>query len=94
MSNYLKELEVKESENGDLFFVLPDDLLDRLGWQEGDDLKFVEKGDGFMIKKVRYESVEIDLAEDDLFFLMKEAHANNKSFNEFVEQIIQERIEE
>lgn len=94
MSNYLKELEIKENDNGDLYFVLPDDLLDRLDWQEGDDLKFVEKDEGFIIKKVKYENVEIDLSEDDLFSLMQLAHAQNITFNQLVEQIIQERIEE
>jgi len=94
MSNYLKELEIKEDDNGNLYFTLPDDLLDRLGWQEGDDLKFVEKDEGFIIKKVKYENVEIDLSEDDLFSLMQLAHAQNITFNQLVEQIIQERIEE
>ena len=94
MSNYLKELEIKEDDNGNLYFTLPDDLLDRLGWQEGDDLKFVEKDEGFIIKKVKYENVEIDLSEDDLFSLMQLAHAQNITFNQLVEQVIQERIEE
>jgi len=94
MSNYLKELEIKEDDNGNLYFTLPDDLLDRLDWQEGDDLKFVEKDEGFIIKKVKYENVEIDLSEDDLFSLMQLAHAQNITFNQLVEQIIQERIEE
>lgn len=94
MSNYLKELEIKENDNGDLYFTLPDDILNRLDWKEGDDLKFVEQDEGFMIKKVRYENVELELDDEDLFQLMQDAHKNNVSFNDYVEQIFQDFINE
>lgn len=94
MSNYLKELEIKENDNGDLYFTLPDDVLNRLDWKEGDDLKFVEQDEGFMIKKVRYENIELELDDEDLFQLMQDAHKNNVSFNDFVEQILQDFINE
>ena len=94
MSNYLKELEIKENDNGDLYFALPDDVLNRLDWKEGDDLKFVEQDEGFMIKKVRYENIELELDDEDLFQLMQDAHKNNVSFNDYVEQILQDFINE
>lgn len=94
MSNYLKELEIKENDNGDLYFTLPDDVLNRLDWKEGDDLKFVEQDEGFMIKKVRYENIELELDDEDLFQLMQDAHKNNVSFNDYVEQILQDFINE
>jgi bifunctional DNA-binding transcriptional regulator/antitoxin component of YhaV-PrlF toxin-antitoxin module len=94
MNNYLKELEIKENDNGDLYFTLPDDVLNRLDWKEGDDLKFIEQDEGFMIKKVRYENIELELDDEDLFQLMQDAHKNNVSFNDYVEQILQEFINE
>jgi len=36
MTDYI--VEVQESETGDLFIELPDDLIDTLGWQVGDVL--------------------------------------------------------
>ena len=32
---------VKENDDGDLYIILPDDLLTSLGWKEGDDLQWV-----------------------------------------------------
>lgn len=29
-------VEIQEDENGELFIQFPDDLMERLGWQEGD----------------------------------------------------------
>ena len=50
------ELEVKESFDGELYFRLPDDLLDRLGWKEGDELEFTPKDKAFTIKKLEKEN--------------------------------------
>lgn len=86
------QLQVSETAEGDLFFTIPDDLLDRLGWQEGDEVKFVEHGDGFIIKKTRYETVELEFEEDELFKFMKAAHEHNMSFNELCETAVQEAI--
>ena len=45
------KIEVKESSDGEFYFNLPDDLLNRLG--EGDEIKFVERDGGFVIKKAK-----------------------------------------
>ena len=82
------ELEVKESFDGELYFRLPDDLLDRLGWKEGDDLKFIPQDDAFIIKKVKYETIELDFDDDELFKYMQFAHERNISFNELVEEAL------
>ena len=47
-----EELPIKETDDGELFFELPDDLLNRLGWSEDDELKFVEKDGGFLKTKM------------------------------------------
>ena len=47
-------LEVQEDpETGELFIVFPESLLTQLGWQEGDDIQWVERPDGsWTIQKV------------------------------------------
>ena len=46
------EVQVVTNEDGDLCFEIPDDMLDRLGWKEGDDIQFKETdGSLFLTKK-------------------------------------------
>ena len=87
----LPKIEVKESSDGELYFNLPDDLLSRLG--EGDEIKFVERDGGFVIKKAKYESIELDIDDEELFKYMKHAHENLLSLNEWVEKCLSEFIE-
>jgi hypothetical protein len=42
MTGYI--IEVQENDSGDLFIEFPDELIDELGWQEGDILKLGFKG--------------------------------------------------
>ena len=85
------KIEVKESSDGEFYFNLPDDLLGRLG--EGDEIKFVERDGGFVIKKPKYESIELDMDDEELFKYMKHAHKNLLSFNEWVEKCLTKFIE-
>jgi hypothetical protein len=87
----VSKIEVKESSDGELYFNLPDDLLSRLG--EGDEIKFVERDGGFVIKKAKYESIELDIDDEELFKYMKHAHENLLSLNEWVEKCLSEFIE-
>ena len=50
MTGYI--IEVQENNSGDLFIELPDELIDELGWQEGDILNWDLKGDGIVLNKV------------------------------------------
>ena len=88
------ELEVKESFDGELYFRLPDDLLDRLGWEVGDEIKFTEKDGGFVLTKVKYETIELDIDKEDLLRYMEFAHEENITFNELCERALKEKIEE
>jgi len=47
-------LDVKENEEGELYIVLPDDVLDELGWVEGDELdyQYDESNESILITKV------------------------------------------
>ena len=89
----LPKIEVKESSDGELYFNLPDDLLGRLGWAEGDEIKFAERDGGFVIKKAKYESIELDIDDEELFKYMKHAHENLLSLNEWVEKCLTKFIE-
>jgi bifunctional DNA-binding transcriptional regulator/antitoxin component of YhaV-PrlF toxin-antitoxin module len=55
-------LEVQEDENGDQYIVFPDEVMEELGWQEGDLLNWDARGDGIIISKVNdpsgYEVIE------------------------------------
>lgn len=47
-------VHLEEDKNGDLILPFPDEMLESLGWQEGDMLEFVEDeySDAFYIRKV------------------------------------------
>ena len=61
-----KEIILKETSDGDLFFTIPDEMLERLGWKEGDDLKFEDRNGSVLIRKVKYESVELEFNDEQL----------------------------
>jgi bifunctional DNA-binding transcriptional regulator/antitoxin component of YhaV-PrlF toxin-antitoxin module len=50
MSSYI--LEVQEDDNGDNYIILPDEVTEDLGWQEGDVLNWDVKGEGIILTKV------------------------------------------
>ena len=50
MTGYI--IEIQENNSGDLFIEFPDELIDELGWQEGDILNWDLKGDGIVLSKV------------------------------------------
>ena len=60
-------LEIQEDpETGDLFVVFPESLLIQLGWQEGDDLQWVERPDGsWTIKKIEQDDDPLEGIESD-----------------------------
>ena len=85
MSNTIFEVEVQKNEQDELFIDLPPSLMKELGWNPGDELKWEEADNGgFRLKKVKYETVELDFDDDELFKYMQLAHERNQSFNEFV----------
>jgi bifunctional DNA-binding transcriptional regulator/antitoxin component of YhaV-PrlF toxin-antitoxin module len=55
-------LEVQENENGDQYLVLPDEVVEELGWHEGDVLDWDVRGSGIILTKVNdssgYEVIE------------------------------------
>ena len=55
-------LEVQEDKNGDQYIVLPDEVTEEFGWEEGDVLNWDVRGTGIVITKVNdlagYEVIE------------------------------------
>jgi bifunctional DNA-binding transcriptional regulator/antitoxin component of YhaV-PrlF toxin-antitoxin module len=90
----MNELKLQETEDGDLFFNIPDDILERLGWEEGDEIKFVEQDGGFLIKKVKYETIQLDFDDEDLLKYMMFAHQQDITFNELCENAIRDKLYE
>lgn len=41
----------EDPETGDLILPFPDDMLDELGWQEGDTLEWLEEDNQFVLRK-------------------------------------------
>lgn len=61
MTEYI--IEVQEDESNNLFIQLPDDLIDELGWEEGDLLNWDIRGEGIVLTKVN-ERGEYELLDD------------------------------
>jgi len=89
-----KEIILKETTNGELFFTIPDEMLNRLGWKEGDDLKFEDRNGSVLIRKVKYESVELEFDDEELLKYMKFAHEKGITFNELCEEAIKAKLDE
>jgi bifunctional DNA-binding transcriptional regulator/antitoxin component of YhaV-PrlF toxin-antitoxin module len=61
MTEYI--LEVQEDDvTGELFIQFPDEIIEDLGWKEGDLLEWNLKGEGIILKKINdasgYEVIE------------------------------------
>jgi bifunctional DNA-binding transcriptional regulator/antitoxin component of YhaV-PrlF toxin-antitoxin module len=90
----MTEIELKETDNGELFFRIPEETLNRLGWKEGDDLKFEDRNGSVLIRKVKYESVELEFDDEELLKYMKFAHESGITFNQLCEDAIKARLDE
>ncbi|AOV60332.1 hypothetical protein S820908_185 [Synechococcus phage S-CAM9] len=42
----MKTTVTLEEDNGDLIFPFPDEILDELGWKEGDVIEWIDNEDG------------------------------------------------
>jgi bifunctional DNA-binding transcriptional regulator/antitoxin component of YhaV-PrlF toxin-antitoxin module len=86
------ELQIKENSKGELYFNIPDDVLERMGWEEGDEIKFVEQDGGFLLQKVKYESVELNFDEGELLKYMIYAHEQDITFNQLCERAVKAKL--
>ena len=91
----ITQIEIKERSDGELFFEIPPSLLEDLGWEEGDDVKFIDNKNGsFTIKKVKYETIELDFDKEELLRYMEFAHEENITFNELCERALKGAVKE
>ena len=90
----MNELKLQETTDGELFFNIPDDVLERLDWAEGDEIKFVEQDGGFLLKKVKYENVELEFDDEELLKYMLFAHEKDMTFNELCQNAVREKLNE
>lgn len=90
----MTEIELKETDNGELFFRIPEESLNRLGWKEGDDLKFEERKGAVLIRKVKYENIELEFDDKELLKYMMVAHEKGITFNELCEEAIKAKLDE
>ena len=90
----LYTVDIKRVEQSEeLCMELPDALMDEMGWELGDDLKFIDHKDGtFGLRKVTYETIELDFDDEELFKYMQAAHAKDMSFNQFIETTLTEVV--
>jgi bifunctional DNA-binding transcriptional regulator/antitoxin component of YhaV-PrlF toxin-antitoxin module len=42
---------IEKDENGELYFIIPDDLIKELNWEEGDELIFTIDGDTVILSR-------------------------------------------
>ena len=90
---YIAEIKEMQDGSGDSYLEFPPFLFEKMNWKEGDDLKFLPRENGsFIIKKVNYESVELDFDDEELFKYMQLAHEKDQSFNDLVEEALKELI--
>ena len=79
----------------DLILTFPEQLLNKLGWQVGDDLQFTPHEDGsFSITKRKLVPVEIELEEHVLFELMKRAHEQKCTLDQYIQCVIHEYVQD
>jgi bifunctional DNA-binding transcriptional regulator/antitoxin component of YhaV-PrlF toxin-antitoxin module len=54
MTSYI--IEIQEDQEGELFIEFPEEIIEELGWQEGDILSWNLKGEGIVLSKLNDES--------------------------------------
>jgi len=89
----------KHPDTDDLFFELPPDVLQRLGWNECTELEWIENEDGSIMLKerdtdVEMTEVEIELSDQDFMKIAELAQKDNITFDQQVQRIMIEYIEQ
>jgi hypothetical protein len=54
MTSYI--IEIQEDQDGELFIEFPEEIIEELGWQEGDILSWNLKGEGIVLSRLNDES--------------------------------------
>tara|TARA_R110000824_G_scaffold192934_1_gene375189 strand:- start:503 stop:808 length:306 start_codon:yes stop_codon:yes gene_type:complete len=90
----ISQIEIQDNSDGELFFEIPPALLEDLGWEEGDKVKFIPNENGtFTIKKAKYSTVKLDIDDDNLLRYMTYAHERDMTFNELAQEAVKEMLD-
>ena len=58
-------LEVQKLEDGDQYIEFPKELMEEVGWEDGDVLKWIDNGDGsWTLKKLDDTNISEDNSDD------------------------------
>jgi len=58
-------LEVQKLEDGDQYIEFPKELMEEVGWEDGDVLKWIDNGDGsWTLKKLDDTNISQDSSSD------------------------------
>jgi len=89
----ISQIEIQDNSDGELFFEIPPALLEDLGWEEGDKVKFIPNENGsFTIKKAKYSTIELDFSDEELLRYMTYAHERDMTFNELAQEAVKEML--
>jgi len=76
------------------FIEIPPELLEKVGWKEGDSITFdIRENGAIHLKKVEFEEVELDFTDEELLKIMTAAHERGLSLNEFCTQAVEVGLE-
>ena len=66
MSMHTVRVKIEQNEDGDHYFLIPDELQKDLSWNEGDPIEWIDNGDGSCsFKKLsRLESLKLKAFDD------------------------------
>ncbi|MEZ8022408.1 hypothetical protein AB4347_18715 [Vibrio breoganii] len=66
MSMHTVRVKIEQNEDGDHYFLIPDELQKDLSWDEGDSIEWIDNGDGsWTLKKLsRLESLKLKAFDD------------------------------
>ncbi|WP_306687731.1 MULTISPECIES: AbrB/MazE/SpoVT family DNA-binding domain-containing protein [Vibrio] len=66
MSMYLMRVKIEQNEDGECYFLIPDELQKDLSWNEGDPIEWVDNGDGSLTlrKLSQLEVLKLKAFED------------------------------
>ncbi|WP_194091499.1 hypothetical protein [Vibrio hibernica] len=59
-------VKIEQNENGEYYFLIPDELQENLSWNEGDHMEWIDNGDGSLtLKKLsQLEALKIKAFEE------------------------------
>lgn len=66
MSEHVMRVKIKQNENGERYFIIPDEFQKDLSWNEGDLIEWIDNGDScWTLKKLcQQDALELKAIEN------------------------------